>query len=68
MKLNELLGRFKIYLTNEEKSLLNDMDNVMLPEQFNEREVTIIENLVKKSIIRKVVHKGTMYLVKNESS
>jgi len=66
MKLNELIDNFDIFLNNEEKSLLKKMNSVMLPEQFTDRELTIIENMVRKSIVSKVIHKGKMYLVRNE--
>jgi len=66
MKLNELIDNFDIFLNNEEKSLLKKMNHVMLPEQFTERELTVIENMVRKSIVSKVIHKGKMYLVRNE--
>lgn len=66
MKLNELIDNFTIFLNNEEKSLLKKMNSVMLPEQFTDRELTVIENMVRKSIVSKVIHKGKMYLVRNE--
>jgi hypothetical protein len=66
MKLNELIEDFTIFLNNEEKSLLKRMNSVMLPEQFTQRELMVIENMVRKSVVAKVIHKGKMYLVRNE--
>jgi hypothetical protein len=66
MKLNELIEDFTIFLNNEEKSLLKRMNSVMLPEQFTQRELMVIENMVRKSVVSKVIHKGKMYLVRNE--
>lgn len=66
MKLNDLISNFHIALSNEEKSLLRKFDGVMLPEQFNEREKRIIENMIRKSVVNKIVHKGKTYLVQNE--
>lgn len=66
MKLNELVDDIKIALNNEEKQLLRRFDSVMTPEQFTEREQMIINNMIRKSVVNKVSHKGKMYLVKNE--
>ena len=68
MKLNELIGKVNIFVSNEEKQLLNDFKGVMLPEQFTERQQGIIENLIRKSLISKVNHKGKLYLVKNDNN
>ncbi len=66
MKLNELITDFHIQTSNEERQLLRRFDGVMLPEEFTEREQTIIENLIRKSLVSKIGHRGKMYLVKNE--
>lgn len=68
MKLNDLITDFEIILSNEEASLLGRIDGVMIPEEFTEREQRIIENLVRKSVVTKINHKGTIFLVKNEQS
>ena len=52
MKLNDLIGNFEIALNNEEKQLLRRLDGVMKPEQFTEREQTIVDNMVRKKIGR----------------
>ena len=66
MKLNDLISHFEIHTTNEETELLDKLTDVMIPEQFTEREQTVIENLVKKSLITKIVEDdGKVYLVKN---
>lgn len=66
MKLNELVGQVEIFVSNEEKDLLNDFKSVMLPEQFTERQQGIIESLIRKSLISKVYYKEKLYLVKND--
>lgn len=66
MKLNELISDFKIMLSNEEEHLLGRFDGVMIPEEFTEREQRVIENLVRKSVVSKINHKGKVFLVKNE--
>lgn len=66
MKLNELILNFEIQTSNEERQLLHRFNGVMLPEEFTEREQTIIENLIRKSLVSKIGHRGKTYLVKNE--
>jgi len=66
MKLNELVTDFQIHVNNEEEQLLTQFDGVMIPEEFTEREQRIIENLIRKSVVSKINHKGKIYLVKNE--
>lgn len=66
MKLNDLISDFEIAMSNEEKGILEQFDGVMEPEQFTEREQRIIENMIRKSVVTKIIHKGKMYLVRNE--
>ena len=65
MKLNDLISHFEIQTTNEENELLEKIEDVMIPEQFTEREQTVIENLIRKSLITKIVENDKVYLVKN---
>ena len=65
MKLNELISDFVIQTTTEEAKLLDKLQDVMIPEQFTEREQTVIENLIRKSLITKIVENDKVYLVKN---
>ena len=66
MKLNDLISQFEIQTTNEEAELLEKIQDVMIPEQFTEREQTVITNLIRKSLITKIVEDdGKIYLVKN---
>jgi len=65
MKLNDLISHFEIQTTNEENELLDKIKDVMIPEQFTEREQTVIENLIRKSLITKIVENDKVYLVKN---
>jgi hypothetical protein len=65
MKLNDLISHFEIQTTNEETELLDKIEDVMIPEQFTEREQTVIENLIRKSLITKIVENNKVYLVKN---
>ena len=64
MKINELVK--SIYMTNEEKNLLETFDQPVPLSSFTERDQTIINNLIRKSIISKVQHNGTIMVIRNE--
>lgn len=66
MKLNVLVQDFKIFVTNEEKKVLSKIDDIMPFESFNEREQTIIENLIRKSLVSKIQRKGSILVMANE--
>jgi hypothetical protein len=57
-----------IYMTNEEKSLLETIDDARPLGSFPEREQTIINNLIRKSIISKVqTQSGTIVVIRNDN-
>jgi hypothetical protein len=66
MKLNELIQDFTIYTTNEEKEVLSKIDDMMSLDTFSEREQTIIENLIRKSLVSKVQRRGSILVMANE--
>lgn len=66
MKINELLGSFEIFVTNEEKELLERVEGLQSIDCYNEREKFVIENLIKKSLITKVVRNNSYMVMKNE--
>ena len=45
MKVNELINSFEIFITNEERSIYENMNERAALVQFNEREQFIIQNL-----------------------
>lgn len=56
MKVNDLLGEFGIYTSGEEQTLL---DSLIEKKQykyadFTERNTVIIDNLVKKGLVKKI--------------
>jgi hypothetical protein len=53
-------------MTNEEKTLLDQSDLPRPLGSFPEREQTIINNLIRKSIISKVQHNGTIMVKRND--
>lgn len=67
MKLNELITQFTIAITNEEKDVLQMISGVSPLSSFNEREQFIIENLIRKSLVSKVVQNGTVLVLVNET-
>lgn len=66
MKIDDVLKNFKIFVTNEEKTILSKMDGVSPIEVYTERERFIIENLVRKSLVSKVSHNKTFMVRKND--
>ena len=65
MKIIDIVN--EIYMTNEEKALLETINDVRPLGSFLEREQTIINNLIRKSIISKVQHNGTIMVIRNDN-
>lgn len=65
MKINELLSDFQIFTTNEEKQILENLDGIVQLDSFSTREQYVIENLIKKSLVSKVVHNNSTLVIKN---
>lgn len=68
MKLNDLITEFNIFTSNEEKKLLDMIKQPCYIETLSERQVTVAENLVRKSLLSKIRYKGSTVFVKNEDS
>ena len=66
MKVNELINSFEIFITNEERSIYENMNERAALVQFNEREQFIIQNLIRKSLVSKVISNGKVLVVKND--
>jgi hypothetical protein len=68
MKINELIKSFDIFVTNEEKSLLETLGNEVRPlSSFTEHDQVIINNLIRKSVISKIVkHKSSVMVMRND--
>ena len=65
MKLNELISDFEIALTNEERKVLEKMEAIAPLDSYLEREQFIIEGLIRKSIVSKVIQKNQTLVMKN---
>jgi hypothetical protein len=64
MKITDL----EIYTTNEEKKLLDKLQKPCYFETLSEREQQVSENLVRKSLLRKIRYKGSTVVLPNEKS
>jgi hypothetical protein len=65
MKINELISDFQIFTTNEETEVLKNLNGLSHLDSFSIREQYVIENLIKKSLVSKVVHKNITMVIKN---
>ena len=66
MKLNELIGSFDIYTTNEEQQELTQLEGMVPFESLTERQQVIINNLIRKSLVSKIQSKEGIMVAKNE--
>ena len=66
MKINELIQDFKIYMTNEEKSLYDRLEGTKLLSNFNEREQVVMNNLIRKSLVSKVHYQNHILVARND--
>jgi hypothetical protein len=65
MKLNELTKSLNIWTSNEEQQLLNSINEPLPLAAFSEREKTIIESLVRKSLLIIVNGQESTYIYPN---
>ena len=66
MKINELIQSFSIQMSNEENELYCSLDQQRFLDSFDEREQFIIENLIRKSLVSKIVMNGQTVVVRND--
>ena len=67
MKINELLGDFQIHKTNEEQQVLNKCSSEAIPMyNFSERDRFILEALIRKALVSKIVKDGNILVIANE--
>jgi hypothetical protein len=67
MKINELVGEFGIYTTNEEGQLLKKLQKPIKLSQLNERDQFIVQAMIRKSLVSKYGHKDPT-IVANEKT
>ena len=56
MKINELIGSFAIYTTNEEQDFLSKVRRPVKMAALTERERVIAETMIRKSLLIKIGH------------
>jgi hypothetical protein len=54
MKISELTNGFEIFVTNEEKAILEKLTYPRLLDSFSERDKFIIEGMIRKSLVIKI--------------
>ena len=65
MKINELIQDFTIQASNEEKALLSKLKEVKRLDHFVERDQEVIQNLIRKSLVRKIPKEDYTLVVAN---
>ena len=66
MKINELLQDFVIQRSNEEQEVLDKCKELRSFDSFPERERFILENLIRKALVSKVMQGRTVMVIANE--
>ncbi len=65
MKINEFVKNLDVWTSAEEKRLLETITEPRVVASFNEREKTIIDSLIRKSLLIKVQGKQSSYVYPN---
>jgi hypothetical protein len=65
MKVNEFVRRVDVWTNHEERSLLEGITEPRVLTSFNEREQSIIDSLIRKSLLIKVQGKHSSYVYPN---
>lgn len=66
MKINELVGEFSVYVTNEEENLLDSFNEVRSYNSFNERDQVVLDNLINKGLVKRKLTDEECLVKKNE--
>jgi len=54
MKINELIGSFEVWTTNEERDLLNKLSSPIKLSQLSEQDQFKVQSLIRKSLVTKI--------------
>jgi hypothetical protein len=65
MRVNEFVRRVDVWTNHEEQSLLEGITEPRVLTSFNEREQSIIDSLIRKSLLIKVQGKHSSYVYPN---
>lgn len=63
MKINELLGEFSVYTTNEEATLLKKFHNPVKISSLPEYEKFKVEGMIRKSLLTKIGFKDPSVVI-----
>ena len=66
MKINELIQDFHIQRSNEEQEVLDKCTELKSFDSFPERERFILENLIRKALVSKIMQGNTVMVKANE--
>ena len=66
MIISDVIGSYDIFLSNEEKELVESIDGICTLDSFNEREQCLISSLVGRNILKRRLHNGSYLIKKNE--
>jgi len=66
MRIDDVLKQFTIQVSNEENEVLENIDSRTPLSSFNEREQVVIENLIRKSLVSKIVVGLQTLVVRND--
>ena len=64
--MNELIHDFVIQCTNEERATLKKCNHVRSLDSYSERDRFVIEGLIRKALVSKLIQDGTVVVVANE--
>ena len=65
MRINELIQEFTIQTSNEEKDMLSKLQSVKNLDTFMERDQEVINQLIRKSLVRRMDKGGQTMVVAN---
>jgi|TARA_B100000965_G_scaffold96780_1_gene79117 DNA-binding MltR family transcriptional regulator len=65
MRINELVTEFTIQTSNEEKEVLGKLKSAKNLDTFMERDQEVINQLVRKSLVRKIEQDNSVMVVAN---
>ena len=66
MQVKELINSFNIAVTNEEQDVLDKMHDTAPLHSYDEHTQFILENLIRKSLVSKVVRNKETLVIKND--
>ena len=65
MRINELKQEYTIHTSNEEKDMLSKLQSVKNLDTFMERDQEVINQLIRKSLVRRMDKDGQTMVVAN---